>query len=167
MKSYLNKLFKSQLIFSTKLTCTVLLAITAAQANDSIGYIGTGGVEYLKNKSISMHSEELYISKDKIRVNYEFKNLNNKDVTETVLFPMPAVPSFLDSDYADTNATYNNFQVWVNGQLITPDLHVRTFMYPSIIKEGYRTYADSSIDSTEIFKACGISTTEMMAPWTN
>jgi hypothetical protein len=66
-----NDIVKTAFIFSLITACTALLAITTAQANDSTGYIGTGGVEYLKNKNISMHSEDLYISKEKIRVNYE------------------------------------------------------------------------------------------------
>lgn len=157
---------KRHLMFSGKVACAVLLAVTATQANDSTGYIGTGGVEYLKNKNISMHSEDLYISKDKIRVNYEFKNLSNKDITETVLFPMPAVPSSTDSDFADTSETYNNFKLWVNGKPIDPELHVRTFMYPIVFKDGDRTYADTSIDTTEIFKSCGLNEADMMGPWT-
>ena len=157
---------KRYFIFSSQLACAVLLAMTAAQANDSTGYVGTGGVEYLKNKNISMHSEDLYISKEEVRVNYEFKNLSNKDITETVLFPMPAVPSFIDSDYADINATYDNFKVWANGKPITPDQHVRTFMYPIIIKNGEENYAETPIDTTNIFKACGISDAQMMSPWT-
>ena len=161
-----NDIVKTAFIFSGKVVCTVLLAVTAAQANDSTGYIGTGGVEYLKNKNISMHSEDLYISKDKIRVNYEFKNLSNKDITETVLFPMPAVPSFIDSDFADTSETYNNFKLWVNGKPIDPELHVRTFMRPIVVKDGDRTYADTSIDTTEIFKSCGLNEADMMGPWT-
>ena len=166
MLNYKNNLLKPCLTASVKVACTALLAITTAQANDSTGYVGTGGVEYIKNKNISMHSEDLYIAKDKIRVDYEFKNLTNKDITETILFPMPAIPGFTDSDYADTTATYNNFQIWVNDKSITPAEHVRTFMYPLIIKNGYRTQSDTSIDTTEIFKSCGISDNEMMSPWT-
>ncbi|MBH0085754.1 DUF4424 family protein [Psychrobacter sp. SCQQ22] len=157
---------KRHFVFSGTLAYAVLLAMTAAQANDSTGYVGTGGVEYLKNKNISMHSEDLYISKEEVRVNYEFKNLSNKDITETVLFPMPAVPSFIDSDYADTSATYGNFKVWANGKPITPDQHVRTFMYPIIIKNGEKNYVEKAIDTTNIFKACGISDAQMMSPWT-
>ncbi|CAN6961230.1 MAG: hypothetical protein ACI9JO_001323 [Psychrobacter okhotskensis] len=157
---------KRHLMFSGTLAYAVLIAMTAAQANDSTGYVGTGGVEYLKNKNISMHSEDLYISKEEVRVNYEFKNLSNKDITETVLFPMPAVPSFTDSDYADTSATYNNFKIWANGKPITPDQHVRTFMYPIITRNRDRNYAETPIDTTNIFKACGISDAEMMSPWT-
>lgn len=162
-----NKLIKPCLNISIKLTCTALLVITTAQANDSTGYVGTGGVDYIKNKNISMHSEDLYISKDKIRVDYEFKNLTNKDITETILFPMPAIPSFTDSDYADTSATYNNFQVWVNDQSITPVEHVRTFTYPIIINNGDTTYADNAVDTTELFKSCGLNEADMMGPWTS
>ena len=60
---------KAYFMLSSTLACAVLLAMTTAQANDSTGYVGTGGVEYLKNKNISMHSEDLYISKDEIRIN--------------------------------------------------------------------------------------------------
>ncbi|MBH0066334.1 DUF4424 family protein [Psychrobacter sp. SZ93C1] len=157
---------KRHLMFSGTLACTMLLAMAAAQANDTTGYVGTGGVEYLKNKNISMHSEDLYISKDEIRVNYEFKNLSNKDITETVLFPMPAVPSSIDSDYADISATYDNFKVWASGKPIIPNQHVRTFMYPIIIKNGEKNYAEKAIDTTNLFKACGISDAQMMSPWT-
>ncbi|MDO5770303.1 MAG: DUF4424 family protein, partial [Psychrobacter sp.] len=139
----------------------------SAQANDSTGYIATGGVQYLKNNNISMHSEDLYISKKEIRVNYEFKNLSNKDITETVLFPMPAMPSFIDSDFADSNATYDTFEVWVNGQHIDPNFHVRTFMRPIIIENGEKTYSDKTVDTTELFKSCGVKESKMMGPWTS
>ena len=166
MKNKHVNVVRAHFIFSSKLAFTLLIAITATQANDSAGYVGTGGVEYIKNKNISMHSEDLYVSKEQIRVNYEFKNLSNKDITETILFPMPAVPSFIDSDYADTTATYDDFQVLVNGKSIIPQLHVRTFMRPIIIKDGDKTLADASVDTTHIFKECGISKAEMMTPWT-
>ncbi|WP_228284681.1 MULTISPECIES: DUF4424 family protein [unclassified Psychrobacter] len=164
MKSLCHLLSKA--VFMTcGLTATVLLPITV-QANDSAGYVATGGVEYIKNKNISMHSEDLYISKDEIRVNYEFKNLSNKDITETILFPMPAIPSFIDSDYADIDATYDSFKIWVNGRAIQPKLHVRTFMSPLVIEDGYTTHADEAVDTTDIFTSCGINKAEMLVPWT-
>ena len=164
MKSH-SPLLSRAVFVACGLFTGALLSITV-QANDSTGYIGTGGVEYIKNKNISMHSEDLYISKDEIRVNYEFKNLSNKDITETILFPMPAVPSFIDSDYADMGATYDSFKVWVNGRVIQPRLHVRTFMYPLVMQDGHATYADDAVDTTDMFKSCGITNTDMLAPWT-
>lgn len=52
----------------TLVKCTLSLALLTAMsayANDSIGYVATGGVEYIKNDKISMHSENLYISPKK------------------------------------------------------------------------------------------------------
>lgn len=34
-------------------------------ANDSTGYVSTGGIKYIKNKNIAMESEDLYISEKK------------------------------------------------------------------------------------------------------
>ncbi len=79
---------------------------------------------------------------------------------------MPAVPSSTDSDFADINATYDNFEVWINGKPIIPNQHVRTFMRPIVVKDGDRTYADTSIDTTEIFKSCDLNEADMMGPWT-
>ena len=63
-------------------------------ANDSTGYVSTGGVQYLKNNNIQMYSEDLFISKNQIKVDYQFKNLTNKDISETVLFPLSADREF-------------------------------------------------------------------------
>ena len=43
-----------------------------------------------------MQSEDLFISKKIIKVDYLYKNLSNKDVTETILFPLPRIDNFLN-----------------------------------------------------------------------
>ena len=65
---------------------TALCFAFTAQANDSTGFVSTGGVEYIKNDNIAMQKENLFISLDKIKVDYEYQNLTDKDITETVLF---------------------------------------------------------------------------------
>ena len=165
MKNSHHNAIKTHLVYGCHIACAIMLSITAAQANDSSGYIGIGGVAYIKNRNITMHSEDLYISKNRVRVNYEFKNLSNKNVTETVLFPMPAVPSSMEVNFADTNATYDTFKIWVDGKVIIPDMHVRTFMNPFVVKDGERFLTETPIDTTAIFKACGISDAEMTLPW--
>jgi len=102
--NYLKKLFLA----------TTLSANLGLYANDSTGYISTGGVEYFKNKNISMVSEDLYISKDKIRVAYEFHNDTDKDITETILFPLPTEPINIDGDWADVDVLHKSFKIWVN-----------------------------------------------------
>ena len=44
MKNKHVDVVRAHFIFGMKLAYTLLLTITAAQANDSAGYIGTGGV---------------------------------------------------------------------------------------------------------------------------
>ncbi len=61
-----------------------------------------------------MYSEDLYISKKIIKVDYQFKNLSNKDIKENILFPLPKVENFFDSDFADTEGLLKSFQVKVD-----------------------------------------------------
>lgn len=70
------------------------LALCAAplQANDSEAALPLGGLVLVQNDSISMDSEDLYISKDEIRVRYRFTNRSNRDIETTVSFPVPARP---------------------------------------------------------------------------
>lgn len=88
----------------------ILLIITKSHANDSTGYVGTGGIEYLKNKNIAMQSEDLFISKKIIKVDYQFKNLSNLDIIETVLFPLPKLDNFFEGgDFAHSEDLLKSF----------------------------------------------------------
>ncbi|WP_180110360.1 MULTISPECIES: DUF4424 family protein [unclassified Acinetobacter] len=141
-----------------KLTAFICLCFSAlTYANDSTGYVATGGVQYLKNKDIQMFSEDLFISKKMIKVDYQFKNLSNKDVTETILFPLPKVENFFESDFANTEKLLKSFKVQVNGKMIQPEMHVRTF-----IQKNEKT---APIDMTESFKQCGFTEKNMLNPW--
>lgn len=126
-------------------------------ANDSTGYVATGGVQYLKNKDIQMFSEDLFISKKMIKVDYQFKNLSNKDVTEIVLFPLPRVENFFESDFANTEKLLKSFKVQVNGKMIQPEMHVRTFIQ--------KDEKAAPIDMTDSFKQCGFTEKDMLNPW--
>ena len=44
----------------------------AAQANDSVAELGTGGIALARSDVISMDSEDLYISRDAVEVTYFF-----------------------------------------------------------------------------------------------
>src|SRR5690606_4140885 len=56
------------------LLCGALLAAAPALANDTSAVLTTGGLEFITNQDIVMESEELFISKDEIRVVYQFRN---------------------------------------------------------------------------------------------
>ncbi|WP_089604671.1 DUF4424 family protein [Acinetobacter piscicola] len=132
-------------------------------ANDSTGYVGTGGIEYLKNKNIAMQSEDLFISKKKIKVDYQFKNLSQRDITETVLFPLPKVQNYIEYDYADANGLVESFKVTVNGKVLKPKVHVHAFL-PSN-EQQYVQDEDFQGDVTTALLGCGLTEQELMSPW--
>lgn len=136
---------------------------TLTYANDSTGYVGTGGIEYLKNKNIAMQSEDLFISKKIIKVDYQFKNLSKQDVTETILFPLPQLDNYRDGDFAHTEELLKSFKVQVNGKTVVPQMHVRAFMKP--LKNGEVDESAKETDVTDEFKRCGFSEKDLLTPW--
>ncbi|MFV5514163.1 DUF4424 family protein [Acinetobacter gerneri] len=144
------------------LTCTFSPLVFA---NDSTGYVGTGGIQYLKNKNIAMQSEDLFISKKLIKVDYLYKNLSANDVEETVVFPLPAVESFIDSDFARTDTLIKSFKIVANGQNVAYQTHVRAFMQP-LKKSGETDWDAKALDVTNAMKECGLSDQELQSPWT-
>jgi hypothetical protein len=70
-----------------------LLALApTASANDSSAAVGVGGLELRQNDAISMDSEDLFISRQLVKVKYRFTNRSNKDVETLVSFPLPSIP---------------------------------------------------------------------------
>lgn len=136
----------------------LLLAAATAHANDSTGFVETGGIQYLKNPHIEMQRENLYISQQQIRVSYTFKNNSAQDITETVLFPLPEVSAGYDGDFADTAGLIDSFRIWADGKAVKPQIHVRAF---------FETKDGKKADMTAKLKQCGLSDIELMAPWTN
>ena len=104
-----------------------------------------------------MQSEDLYISEHQIRVHYRFKNTSSQDITETVLFPLPIVPAFTDSDFADTKGLVDSFRIYADGKPVRPQTHVRAYFERS---------NGSLVDVTADLKKCGLSDQELMHPWT-
>lgn len=137
----------------------LLLVSVVALGNDSTGYVGIGGISYIKNPHISMQSEDLYISQEKIQVAYQFKNLTNRDITETILFPLPAIPTGVDGDFADVEGMLNSFQIKVNGKAIKPKRHLSVFFSP------YQQTGNKSIDVTAELAACGVSEKKLLNIW--
>ena len=135
----------------------LLLLTGAAHANDSMGTVSTSGIKYLKNPHIDMQSEDLHISEKQIRVHYKFKNTTAKDITETVLFPLPIVPAATVSDFADTKGLVDSFRIYADGKPVRPQAHVRAY---------FERRNGSLVDVTADLKKCGLSDQELMHPWT-
>lgn len=90
------------------LTAAVLTA--PAEANDTQAALGLGGLVFERSDQIAMESEDLYLSHDKVRVRYTYRNLTDKAVTILVAFPLPDVPvegrdpEWIESAYPDWDA---------------------------------------------------------------
>lgn len=70
--------------------------LSTASANDSVAAFEVGGLVFKKSEHIVMQQEDLWISKDKIRVAYQFFNSSDKPITTRVAFPLPE--AVLDAD---------------------------------------------------------------------
>lgn len=62
-----------------------------AAANDGFGGLSATGLTFGQTEAVQMLSEELYISPDRIAVDYVFRNTTAADVTGEVIFPLPPV----------------------------------------------------------------------------
>jgi hypothetical protein len=68
----------------------LLLNLTSpSSANDTTAELAVGGLRLTQSDAISLDKEELYISRDEVRVDYDFTNTTNKDVETLVAFPLP------------------------------------------------------------------------------
>lgn len=103
------------------LACAAMFAALSVplHANDSEAAINLGGIELVANKSISMDSEDLYISKDEVRVRYRYTNHSAKDLELTISFPLPLIKAADEEDYsaqAVPDFTQLKFQTTVAGK---------------------------------------------------
>ncbi len=80
-----------QLISAAALAATSLSL--PAIANDSAAAIGVGGLVLQKNDAVSMDSEDLFISEERVVIKYRFTNRSDKDVETLISFPLPAIPN--------------------------------------------------------------------------
>ncbi|MCC6926337.1 DUF4424 family protein [Novosphingobium sp.] len=86
----------------TALLAALSLTLAApALGNDSEAAVSLGGIELVANSAISMDSEDLYISKDEVRVRYRYTNHSAKDLELTVSFPLPALKADDEAVYGD------------------------------------------------------------------
>jgi hypothetical protein len=102
-------------------TSTAILPMMA-QANDGFGGITATGLTFSQTEDVAMLTEDLYISQDKITVDYTFKNTATTDVTGEVIFPMPPISLWeinngtqnLPEDFTRDNLV--NFTALVDGK---------------------------------------------------
>ncbi|RYB97107.1 DUF4424 domain-containing protein [Ciceribacter ferrooxidans] len=105
-------------------------AAPAAVANDTMAELKAGGLVYVQTTDVSMESEDLFISPDKVTVDYVFRNGSDKDVESYVAFPMPDLTAGPDANIAIGDTQSDNFLGFVvkqDGEEITPELQQRVY----------------------------------------
>ena len=110
----------------------MLLGAAPALANDTSAVLTTGGLEFVTNDAIVMESEELFISKEEIRVVYQFRNTGDVDQNILVAFPMPdIVPNFWSPVAFPVGPDDNlfEFETTLNGQPVEATLHEYAYAF--------------------------------------
>ena len=75
------------------LATTAFLALARpALANDGWGGLSATGLTFGQTDAVAMLEEDLFISMDRISVDYVFRNITDADVTGEVIFPLPPIP---------------------------------------------------------------------------
>jgi hypothetical protein len=98
----------------------------SATANDTSAVLTTGGLEFVTNGNIVMESEDLFISREEIRVTYRFRNETDTDQSVLVAFPMPdIVPNHFSPVSYPTGPADNlfEFETTFDGQPVEVELH--------------------------------------------
>lgn len=110
--------------------CVLLGLATASHANDSTAELAAGGLVLSRSDVIEMAREDLFISKEAVRVDYVFRNRSDVDVSSIVAFPMPPIeanPYQNVSIPLDAGDDFLGFTVSVNGKPVDPALEQRAF----------------------------------------
>ena len=102
---------------------STLAALTQpAAANDGFGGLTATGLTFGQTDAIQMLEEDLFISIDRIAVDYVFRNTTAQDVTGEVIFPLPPVGVFsqweamMNLPEEVTRENLVNFTAVVDGQ---------------------------------------------------
>lgn len=112
------------------LFASLALGIAPAGANDSTAELSTGGLILSRTDAVSMESEELFLSREKVTVDYVFRNGSDKDVDTIVAFPMPEIsgsPYTIPSIPNDPSDNFLGFEVMQDGTAVKPSLEQRAF----------------------------------------
>ena len=113
-----------------------LLAVAAggfagvASANDSMASLGAGGLEFFTTQDVEMASEDLFVSPDRVKVVYQFKNDAKTDQHALIAFPMPDITGDGDFTVAIPTEDLENifgFKTVFDGKPVDAVLHQYAF----------------------------------------
>ena len=115
------------------LLAAATMAALPALANDSSAELAAGGLVLTRNDAIAMLAEDLFISREAVKVAYRFRNTTARDVTIRVAFPMPDVGDehfgFHETAVPNREAPANllDFKTLVDGRPVVAELEQQVF----------------------------------------
>ncbi len=125
-----------------------LFPVNRASANDSSASLDAGGLRLTFNPDISVESEDLYISRDQVRVVYRFRNKSPHDISTLVAFPLPVMEIGEGGNYilhGKDPVNVIDFQVTTDGRRVEPSVEIKATRF--------------GVDVTDVLKRHGIPLT--------
>jgi len=110
----------------TVLAMAAAIAAPAAFANDSTAEKAAGGLVLTRTDAIDMVSEDLYVSPERVRVAYVFRNRTPAPIRTTVAFPMP--DRDLHEEHISDVSYPRDFQTIVDGRPVTMQVERRAML---------------------------------------
>jgi hypothetical protein len=114
----------------------LIFSLVSAHANDSAVATSVGGLKLRKEHSVLMEKERLFISRELVRVGYEFRNTTKEAVVSEVAFPIPTFKYKFD----DTGGRrdFSDFKAWIDGKPINVEKEVRAYVKERDVTEELR-----------------------------
>ena len=112
-----------------------LLMALPAQANDSAVETAVGGLKLRKERSVLMETERLFVSRELVRVEYDFRNTTTEDTESDVAFPIPSYAYVFDDR---GGRDFPEFKAWVDGKPLQVAKEVRAFVKNSEVTQELR-----------------------------
>jgi Domain of unknown function (DUF4424) len=97
-----------QPIFNVALCLAALASASNASANDSVASINLGGLTLSPSALVTMDSEDLYLSENRVRVRYKFTNTGSRAEHLLISFPLP-VPSEMEREESLASGMYQEW----------------------------------------------------------
>jgi hypothetical protein len=120
-----------------------LLTFAPAAANDSSASLDVGGLKLTYNPNVSVESEDLYLSRDEVRVTYHFRNRSDHDISTLVAFPLPTMEIGEEGNYileGKDPVNVMDFQVTVDGKQVEPSVEVKATRFGVDVTDVLKRY---------------------------
>ena len=123
--------------------CIAVFPLATATANDSTASLDAGGLSLTFNPDISMESEDLFLSRNEVRVVYRFHNGSDHDIATLVAFPLPVMIIGEEGNYdlqGRDPADVMDFKVTVDGQPVDPSVEIKATRFGVDVTEVLKRY---------------------------